>query len=89
MEMQPEPHQTYCTPGIVDSTVAHKQAWARLTDRRTKGERTIVHAHRFDPNKNLCGPSCEIYHECETDSTPRRHSIGEMCPEPDDGIVVI
>lgn len=73
-------HHSYCPPNIVDTAVQHKQAWARLTNLRTKGEVTIVHAHAY--SVRACNEACAIYHNCKTDGVSRRHSVAEMCPEP-------
>lgn len=74
--------QSYCPEGIVDASVQHKQAWARLTDLRTAGEVTTVHAHGYSVRS--CNEACAIYHNCTTDGKPRRHSVAEKCPEPEE-----
>jgi hypothetical protein len=81
------PRHSYCPDGV-DCAVQHKQAWARLTDVRSKGEKSIVHAHGH-ASKSGCKLECRIYHECKTDGQPRSHSIAEMCPEPEKGVVVL
>lgn len=70
-------HHIFVIPGVVDGDVAKKQAFQRLTDLRTKGERTLVHAHR---KANKCSSDCQIFHNCSTDERPRGHSLSEACP---------
>lgn len=71
-------HAYYVAPGIVDGAVAHKQAWERLTDSRTGGEDSIVHAHSY---QSECNARCTRYHNCVTTSLPGSHGIAETCPQ--------
>lgn len=74
-------HHRYCPPEV-DAAVQHTQAFKTLVDMRSKGERSVVHAHTHA--RRGCSLECKIYHECKTDGKPRGHSVGEMCPEPED-----
>lgn len=59
-------HHAYIVPGVIDGAVVHKQADARLHDRRSPGE-TVVHAHR---KGFYCNDDCRVYTfpkiECST-----------------------
>lgn len=70
-------HSYYIVQGIVDGSVAHKQAWDRLTDKRSPDD-SIVHAHRYHAE---CNEKCTRYHTCVTTNMPGSHSIAEACPE--------
>lgn len=83
-------HEAFSIPNIVDTSVLHKQAWMRLTDKRSGGEDTLVHSHKAPYgtgeipqdgwDRRICDRACVIYHRCPTDNEPRSHSIAEMCP---------
>lgn len=75
-------HSYYVVPEIVDGAVAKKQAWARLTDNRSGGEESIVHAHRWG---DACTNHCSRYHICVSTGMPGSHSIAETCPMLIDG----
>lgn len=69
-------HSYYVARGI-DGAVMQKQAWDRLTDRRSP-EDSIVHAHA---HLSACNQKCIRYHTCVTTGEPGSHSITEACPE--------